>query len=276
MPDSVDALETALFLEALYQRYGADFRQFDGALLTCRLAAAVRSHGCASISALQGAVLRDAATARRTMRALSGSDSALPASVGGFMALRRAAAALLRSKPWPALWLADCADAGLLLRLTAMLEEEGIGRTARLFVTHANEDLLAGAAPVGIDAATLARWDAAHRRSGGQRPLRDYCSEHGDGFALLPDLQQRLVWGQHDLVSGASLNEFQLIVCQRPLADYTLALRRRVLALFGQSLCRFGVLQIDAPPDLNGVQFAGDFVAVDALHGVYRRSASQP
>ena len=55
-------------------------------------------------------------------------------------------------------------------------------------------------------------------------------------------LQNRITWAQYNMVTDASFNEFQMIVCQRALPDFGPLLRQRVLRLFHDSLSLFGVL----------------------------------
>jgi chemotaxis protein methyltransferase CheR len=66
---------------------------------------------------------------------------------------------------------------------------------------------------------------------------------------LQPQLRNRITWAQYNLVTDASFNEFQLIVCSRALADFGPVLRQRTLKLFHDSLSLFGVLGLDREMD---------------------------
>ena len=66
---------------------------------------------------------------------------------------------------------------------------------------------------------------------------------------LKDDLRKRITWAQYNLVTDASFNEFQLILCRRALADFGPALRHKTLTLFHDSLARFGVLGLDRELD---------------------------
>jgi chemotaxis protein methyltransferase CheR len=74
-----------------------------------------------------------------------------------------------------------------------------------------------------------------------------------DGRARLhARLRAHITWAGYNLVTDASFNEFQAIVCRRALAQFGPLLRQRVLRLFHDSLARFGVLGIErelAPRD---------------------------
>ena len=60
-------LETSLFAEGLYRRYGVDFRGFEAAELERKLDAFRAQSGMDTISAVQGRVLHDLAFAVRVM-----------------------------------------------------------------------------------------------------------------------------------------------------------------------------------------------------------------
>ncbi|WP_426102974.1 hypothetical protein [Massilia sp. TSP1-1-2] len=268
---SVAQLETSLLVEGMYRRYGVDFRGFEPVALERRIDAFVAHAGVDSISALQGRVLHDVGFARETMRHLSQGASGFFTGPQCFMAMRCAALPVLRSASWPVVWLAECADPGLVLQLAVMLEEEGLLGKTQLFVTSANDDVLGEVAALAVTGASMLERDERHLKGGGRHSLLAYCERVGEHYKLRADLRQNIVWGQYDLASDASFNEFHLIVCQRPLKDFDVPLQRRALGLFSESLCNFGILQVEPPSDLLGTEFAKDFSCVLGEQGVYRR-----
>ncbi len=275
--DSIDSagdvgqLETKLLAEAVYRRYGLDFRGFERTGLERKLGALQQGAGLDNISALQGKVLHDEVFARSAMRTLSASASDFFTSPQCFMALRCAALPLLRSASWPVIWVAECGDPSLVIALAVMLEEEGLLGKTQLFVTSANDSLLAEVSALTFDAATLAVRNEGHFRSGGRGSLADYC-ELADGvYRLRENMRHNIVWGQYDLASDASFNEFHMVVCQRPLREFDHVLQRRALSLFSESLCNFGILQVEPPSDILSSEFAKAFTSVLSEQGVYRR-----
>ena len=272
-------LETSLFVEGLYRRYGVDFRGFEQAGLGRKLASFLADSELDTISALQGRMLHDHGFARQTMRRLSASAGASTffTTPQSFMAMRCAALPLLRSASWPVIWVAECGDPGFVLQLAVMLEEEGLLGKTQVYVTSANDDLLADVEALAVSADSMPERDERHMKSGGRRALAEYCEPDGEGkgqtgrVKLRADLRQNMVWGQYDLASDGSFNEFHLVVCQRPLKDFDLPLQRRALGLFSQSLCNFGILQVAPPSDVLGTEFAKHFTCLLGEQGVYRR-----
>ena len=230
-------------------------------------------HALDGISALQGRVLRDPALARDVMDAASRGGRVAFLDAAGFAALRGAIVPLLVSSHWPAVWIAECFDPALVIRLAVLLEEEGMLARTRVYVTGPNGALLADLSALRIDAGDLAACDREHLLGGGKRSLATYCIDAPGGLRLRPALTDNIVWWQHDIASDASFHEFQLIVCGRPLAEFQYSLRQKALALFGASLCAFGMLQIDAGGERLGALFERDFNVMPGGRDLYRRGA---
>ena len=270
---TVAQLETSLFVEGLYRRYGVDFRGYEPAGLGRKLASLLAEAGLDTVSSLQGRMLHDHGFAKQTMRRLSASldASAFFTTPQCFMAMRCAALPLLRSASWPVIWVAECSDPGFVLQLAVMLEEEGLLGKTQVYVTSANDELLAQVETLAVTTGSMPERDERHLKSGGKRPLAQYCEGDGVTFKLRAGLRQNIVWGQYDLASDGSFNEFHLVVCQRPLKEFDLPLQRRALGLFSQSLCNFGILQVAPPSDVLGTEFAKDFTCLLGEQGVYRR-----
>ena len=135
----------------------------------------------------------------------------------------------------------------------------------------ASDELLAEALDATIAPDQLAQCQAAYARSGGQGDLSAYFVASGKRLVLAPALRSHITWAQYNLVTDASFNEFNLIVCRRALPDFGPLLRQRVLNLFHGSLAPFGVLGLDRAIDA-GDALAAHYAAMPQP-GWYRRIA---
>jgi len=242
---ATEELETDLLLEALLQRYGYDFRSYDRPALKRKLQAAMQGHALATISALQDRVLHDPAIGAALLRALSVQPSSLFDDPPAARQLRIVLAACLRASAVPKVWLAECAGAEEAWSLAILLAEEQLHMRTEIFATVANEELLAEAGEAGFPVERMAAYQENYLRSGGIGQLADYFEIEAGRAVLLPHLRRRITWAQYNLVTDASFNEFQMIICRRALPDFGPPLRQRVLKLFHESLSLFGVLGLD-------------------------------
>ena len=274
--EAIALLETELFSEAAYRRNGVDFRGFDQLRLAARLAACATRHGLDGISNLQEAVLRNPALARETFRLASESGSAFFTRPDAFMALRCAVLPLLRSATWPVVWIAECSEPAFLFQFVAMLDEEGVLAKTQLFATNANEDVISQAAGARIGAAAMPAHETLHAKGGGKASLASFCEQDQQGYFLKAPSAAHVLWSQHDLAADASFNECHLVICQRPLPDFGLPLQKRVLDLFSESLCNFGILQLEAPAGNPGHELMRNFTCLLGEQGIYKRIPEQP
>jgi chemotaxis protein methyltransferase CheR len=271
---ATEDLETTLFLQALEGRFGVDYLAFNAADMRHKLACYVASTGTVSVSALQGRILRDEALGAEVIRMLGRSSAPAPGDIFRVMALRCAMLPILRSSPWPAVWLADCSHLWDLVLLLALLQEEDLLKRTRVFMTSNVEQAINGLQSLSLSAEDVRALQKLHQGSGGRNDLSTYLQRRDDEFVLDPALLESTSWHVHNLATDASFGEFQAVVASRPLSEYGNALRERAMSVFGRSLCSFGVLQID---DLHATRPAGlghQFTPVLPSYGVYRKAGS--
>jgi chemotaxis protein methyltransferase CheR len=248
---ATDDLEIELLLEALFQRFGFDFRDYDRAALRQKVHLLMREQALATVSSLQDRVLHAAGASAALLRALSVPPGSLFDDTEQARQLRIVLGACLRGSALPRVWLAECAGVEEAWTVAILLADEQLDARTEIYATVANPELLSAALTASIPVTRLSALQDAYRQSGGAGTLADYFEVKDGSASLLPQLRARITWAQYSLVTDASFNEFQLIVCQRALPDFGPLLRQRVLRLFHDSLSRFGVLGIDRPLDDN-------------------------
>jgi chemotaxis protein methyltransferase CheR len=242
---AVEELEIELLLEALLQRHGFDFREYDRPTLRRKLRALMDERELNTVSALQERVLHEPGAASAVLRALSVAPGGLFDDPEHARLLRIALGSSLRGSPLPKIWLAECAGVGEAWSLAIVLAEENLYARTEIHATVANDELLAEIREASLPAERLDQFRQAYLDSGGSGNLADYFELKDGRATLLARLKERITWSQYNLVTDASFNEFQAIVCRHALPDFGPVLRQRVLKLFHESLARFGVLAID-------------------------------
>ena len=267
---AVEELEIALLLDALYARHGHDFRDYDRALVRRALLGVMAERALRTVSSLQERVLHEPGAAARVLRALAVPPADLFDDPPRAREAREVLGKSLGSAAVPKLWLAECAGAGQAWTLAILLLEEGVLARTEIFATVANEELLAEMRAATLDAETLPALQRHYRAGGGSGQLADYFEVRDGRAMLLPQLRARITWAAYSLVTDASFNEFQAIVCCRDLADFGPMLRQRALRLFHDSLARFGVLGIDCPLG-HGDAIAAAYQPIAGQAGWYKR-----
>jgi len=267
---AVEELETELLLEALFQRFGHDFRAYDRAALRRKLAHAMAERGVTTVSGLQEKVLHDGDSACAVLRALSVVPGVLFEDVEHAVHLRGLLAPSLRAWPLPRVWVAECAGVGEAWTLAILLAEEGILERMDIHATLANEELVTAMQDASLALDELEAAQARYAASGGTGALASWFDIEDGRARLQAPLRRRITWSQYSLVTDASFNEFQAILCCNALADFGPVLRQRVLRLFHDSLARFGVLCLDRPLSVTDA-YAGTYQAVEGDRCWYKR-----
>jgi len=267
---AIEELETELLLEALFQRFGYDFRAYDRPALRQKFAQSMRALGVATLSGLQEKVLHEPEAASSVLRTLSVPPAALFDNCSHAGRLRGVLAPALRGWPVPRVWIAEAAGVGEAWTLAIVLAEEGVMGKLDIHATLANEDMVAEIQDAWLPLAEIEAAQQRYQESGGAGALASWF-EIKDGMARLqPQLRRRITWSQYSLVTDASFNEFQAILCCGALSDVGPVLRQRVLRLFHDSLARFGVLCLDRPLSVSDAQ-AGAYQAIEGDRPWYKR-----
>jgi len=184
-------------------------------------------------------------------------------------ALRDSVIPVLRTYPFVKVWCAGCSTGEQAYAIAITLAEEGLRERAGVYATDVNEVAL-GRAREGVYPAD-AFSEADYLAAGGKHSLTDYFTGHGDRAAMVPWLRKWITFAQHGLLTDASFNEFQLILCQKVMTDFDDDLCRRAFRLFHESLCLFGVLIVDDEESIGLHPYRGGYEELDGREKVYRR-----
>src|SRR5205807_7142195 len=94
-----------------------------------------------------------------------------------------------------------------------------------------------------------------------------------DGAQFQRSLIDNVVFGQHNLASDRSFNEFQTILCRNVMIYFDRALQNRVHELFYESLAHFGVLGLGHKETINFSPFERRYEELDPNERLYRKVA---
>ena len=269
MSERIEDIEIRLLLEALYQKYHYDFRNYAFASVKRRLRQAREHLGFATVSAMQEAVLHDSAMLPRLIGFLTVQVSEMFRDPSYFRALREKVVPHLRTYPSLKVWIAGCSAGEELYSLVILFREEGLEARTLFYATDINPDALAKAAAgvYGLDRIRL--FTENHRKSGGKSSLSDYYSAAYGAAAFDKSLRARVVFSDHSLVTDAAFAEMHLISCRNVLIYFDRALQDRALGLFRDSLPRKGFLGLGAKESLrfsaHATAFA-DFVREEKIY----------
>jgi chemotaxis protein methyltransferase CheR len=271
--EKLEDLEIRLLLEALFQRYHYDFRNYAQASVKRRLVQAREQLGFANFSALQESLLHDAATLPRLLGYMTVQVSEMFRNPSYFLALREKVLPHLRTYPSLRVWVAGCSEGEELYSMVILFREEGLEERTLFYATDINQDALqrADAGIYGLDRIRL--FTENHRRSGGKSSLSDYYSAAYGRASFDKSLCQHVVFSDHSLVTDAVFAEMHLISCRNVMIYFDKKLQDRALALFRDSLARKGFLGLGAKESLRFSAHSHSFTDFARDDKIYQRRA---
>jgi chemotaxis protein methyltransferase CheR len=268
----VEEIEVALLLEAIYRRYGFDFREYAPASLRRRLWRRAYAEGLETLSALQARVLHDPACMERLLLDLSINVTTMFRDPTFYLSFREQVVPLLRTYPFVRVWIAGCSSGEEVYSLAIVLDEEELLERTRIYATDINEAVLDQARLGVFPLDKMQDYTQNYVRAGGKRAFSEYYLASYDGAVFDKRLVESVVFAQHNLVSDGAFNEFHAIVCRNVLIYFDRTLQERVLALFDESLVNFGVLALGQKETLRFSSFATRYEELDPVQKIWRKA----
>lgn len=269
--DELEAIEIQLLMEGVYHRYGFDFRDYSYPSLKRRVWKRVYGEGLSSVAALQEKVLHDRLCMERFLLDLSINVTAMFRDPSFYLAFRRKVVPLLRTYPFVRIWHAGCSTGEEVYSMAILLKEEGLYERCRIYATDMNETVLARARDGIFPLATMQENTQNYLKAGGGGTFSEYYTARYDSALFKPALRENVVFAQHNLVTDASFNVFNVIFCRNVLIYFNAALQEKVQRLFLESLEVFGVLGLGRKETLKFLAVAGNYEELDHSERLYRR-----
>jgi chemotaxis protein methyltransferase CheR len=270
--DDVEKIELDCLLEAVFRRYGFDFREYAPASLRRRVNRRLKLEGLESISALQDRLLRDPEVMQRLLLDLSINVTAMFRDPTFYRAFRDKVVPLLRTYPFARIWVAGCSTGEEVYSLAILLDEEQVYDRTRIYATDINDVVLDRARHGVFPLSKMQDYTRNYIEAGGTRSFSDYYVTAYDGAAFDRSLLRNAVLAQHNLVSDRSFNEFHVILCRNVMIYFERSLQERVFDLFHASLTRFGILGLGQKESLRNNPHAASFEEIDAAERLYRKA----
>jgi chemotaxis protein methyltransferase CheR len=269
--DELERIEVQVLLEAIYQHYGFDFRGYALGSLKRRLWRRAYAEKVETMSALQDRVLHDPAVMERLLLDLSINVTSMFRDPTFFQALREKVVPLLRTYPFIRIWNAGCSTGEETFSLAILLREEGLYDRARIYATDINEAVLGRAQSGSFPLEKMRLYTENYIRAGGTESFSSYYTTDGDTARFRPELLEQVVFAQHNLVSDAPFNEFNVIVCRNVMIYFGKTLQDRVHELFYESLDPFGILALGHKESIKFTKHERRYEALDAPEKLYRK-----
>ncbi|PKQ66106.1 chemotaxis protein CheR [Labilibaculum manganireducens] len=264
-------IEIPLFLEAIFQKYGYDFRDYSKAHIKRRLMHRMAIGKFNSISLMQDKVLRDKSFFISLLEDLSINVTEMFRDPEFYSSFREQVVPNLRTYPFIKIWHAGCATGEEVYSLAILLKEENLLDRCQIYATDFNRRVL-DIAKLGIyPTQDLEKFNRNYIESGGKGRLSDYYTLKYGSLKLDQSLSKKIVFADHNLVTDTVFAEVNLILCRNVLIYFNKDLQNKVINLFYQSLSSSGFLCLGTKESLRFTQLESNFANIDSSQKIYKK-----
>lgn len=269
--ENVESIEMRLLVEAVYQRFGHDFRDYSQASLKRRLLHARDQMGARTLSALQERVLHEPGALDELLQHVTVPVSEMFRDPRYFLALRRHVLPVLQTYPSVKVWIAGCSTGEEAYSVAILLLEEGLLERTIVYATDINHASLDKARQGIYPLEQLRGFTQNYQQAGGQRSFADYYTAAYGGALLDKRLRDSITFADHSLATDNVFAETNFVSCRNVLIYFNRRLQDRALGLFHDSLAYRGFLGLGTKESLEFSAYGKRFEPVSRPERIYRK-----
>lgn len=267
----LEKIEVSLFLQALYQRHGYDFRHYAQASVRRRIRRLLIKKGVSEVSSLIPLLLHDEQFAEEAIHEFSITVTEMFRDPVFYQVVREKIVSYLQTFPFIKVWHAGCATGEEVYSLAILLQEEGLYDRATIFATDYNELALQIAQEGIYPLKEMQQHTTNYQRAGGRKSFADYYHAQYDSARLDQSLKRNITFANHNLVTDGVFSEVHLIFCRNVLIYFDRTLQNHVLQLLTQSLSLGGFLCLGLKESIHLSDIQNRFRVVDEKARVYQK-----
>ncbi|MET3291905.1 UNVERIFIED_CONTAM: chemotaxis protein methyltransferase CheR [Brevibacillus sp. OAP136] len=267
----MEKIEIGLLLEGIYRQYGYDYRNYTYSSIRRRIRHRMRIENLQTVSGLQEKVLHDPKVLDKLVADFSINVTEMFRDPGFFLSFRQNVVPALRELPFIRIWHAGCSTGQEVFSMAILLHEEGLLQKTRLYGTDMSEQVLKRAKIGSFPIEKMKLYTKNYMQAGGTRAFSEYYSVKNDTVSFEPFLKEYMVFGQHNLVTDRSFNEFHVIICRNVMIYFNESLQNHVHELMYDSLCTDGFLGLGDKEGVAFTQYADRYEEVDRTEKLYRK-----
>lgn len=267
----IEDIEVGVLLEAVYRRYGYDFRSYARASVARRVRQFASEVGVSRISELIPLCVHDEGVFSRLAQCFSISVTEMFRDPFVYRALRDKVVPVLRTFPFVRVWHAGCATGEEVYSFAIVLLEAGLLDRTNLFGTDFNDEALEHAKQGIYRADRIREFTRNYQEAGGTRSFSEYYRADADSASIDATLRDRITFANHNLTADNVFGEMHLVICRNVLIYFDRSLQDRVLRLFTESLVRGGFLCLGTEEELPPSEIAEAYEVVDRPARIYKK-----
>lgn len=266
-----EEIEIQLLLEAIYLKYGYDFRNYAKASIRRRILQRLAISGISGVSELQQKILYNKTFFETLLLDFSINVTEMYRDPSFYKALREHVIPILKTYPFIKIWHAGCSTGEEVYSMAIFLKEEGLLDKSLIYATDINEVVLKKAKEGIYPLERLKEFTINYQKSGGRDSFANYYTANFGAAIMNKELKKNIVFSQHNLATDSEFGEMHLIMCRNVLIYFNKDLENRVFNLFNDSLVRKGFLCLGSRESLKYSNYSKQFSEFVPKEKIYRK-----
>lgn len=252
-------IEIDLLLEALWKKYGYDFRNYARASVERRVLHRLVSSKMSNVLEMTHRLLEDRTFFEILLDDLSINVTEMFRDPLFYYTLRMKVIPFLKTYPYLRVWVPGCSTGEEAYSIAIVLKEEGLHERVQIYATDFNETALQKAKEGIYPLDSIKKYTSNYQQAGGKTSFSSYYTARYNSAILDSSLKSNIVFAAHNLATDEVFNELQLISCRNVLIYFDKKLKERAFRLFHESLCHNGILCLGTKESIQFSGHKGDF-----------------
>lgn len=266
-----ERLEIRLLLEAIYLKYGFDFREYSSAHTKRRLENRLGLSNLDNFGQMQHRLIHDEEFFNELLLDLSINVTEMFRDPWFYKKIREEVIPHLKTYPFIRSWHAGCSAGQEVYSMCIVLEEEGMKNRTQIYATDFNELILQKARTGIYPIEVIRNYTANYQQAGGRKSFSDYYAAQYDHVIINQELKDKVLFSSHNLVTDGVFGEMNIIFCRNVLIYFNKDLQNKVLKLFHDTLCPGGFLCLGSKESLKFTELSDEFEVVAEREKIYRK-----
>ena len=238
----IENLEIDILLDAIYKRYGYDFRNYARASLKRRIFNFIKKNKLNRPSEIIAELLYNEQLFNEFICNISITVTEMFRDPTFYKTIREKVVPYLKIYPFIKIWHAGCATGEEVYSLAILLKEEDLYDRCKIYATDFNDRALNDAKEAIYPIEQIKKHTLNYQKAGGKKSFSDYYHSEYDSVIMDSSLKKNITFANHNLVADASFGEMNIIICRNVLIYFNKSLQNHVLDLFNDSLITNGFL----------------------------------
>jgi chemotaxis protein methyltransferase CheR len=264
-------IEVNLLLEAIYQKYGYDFRDYSRASIKRRIKHTLAICELSHISEMTHQILYDERFFNTLLMNFSINVTEMFRDPQFYQALNETVIKKLSQRSFIRIWHAGCATGEEAYSMAIILKEAGLYDRSRIYATDFNEEVIRKAKEGIYPIDNIVKYGNNYLKATGNNTFSKYYTSRYDYAIIDRSLRKNIIFSDYNLVTDHVFCEMDLIVCRNVLIYFNKNLQNRVINLFVDSLTPDGYLCLGLQESIKFTNFSKHFTEIARREKIYQR-----